>query len=330
MMNRFLSCDWGTSTLRISLVDGDSGEIICSELSDEGIANTFKLWSLTTDANAANRISFYTHILQRHIKSIEKRFDIFLNGVSLIISGMASSTIGFVELPYSELPFTLSGEALIVKHLPPITDFEHKIILISGIKSTTDVMRGEETQLMGCINDLQDTHNNEVYIFPGTHSKHIYINDGKISDFKTYMTGDFFELLSKKSILNNSVEVSTSITDTKSLDSFITGVKDASDLNLLNTAFRVRTNSLFNIYNKQENFNYLSGLLIGTELKDLKNQHVQKIHLLCGKKLEPYYHVAIETLGLANKLQTYAPQWVDEAVIRAHFKLFNQPIFKHD
>ncbi len=329
MTNRFLSCDWGTSTLRISLVDGNTGEIMCTESSDEGMAGTFKLWSLTADADAANRVGFYTYILDRHIKTIEKKLDISLNGVLLIISGMASSTIGFMELPYSELPFALSGEDLTVGYLSSIAGFEHEIAIISGIKSATDVMRGEETQLLGCV-DVQNSSDNHVYIFPGTHSKHIYIKNSQVTDFETYMTGEFFELLSKKSLLSNSVEAGEGFPGSKYLDSFVAGVEDAIDLNLLNAAFRVRTNALFGIYDKQENFNYLSGLLIGTELKSLKNHHIGKIHLLCGKALELYYRVAIETLGQAYKLQTYTPQWVDEAVVRAHFRLFDQKFFKHD
>ncbi len=67
-------------------------------------------------------------------------------------------------------------------------------------------MRGEETQLIGC---LKSGKQDGFFIFPGTHSKHVEVEDGMVKDFKTYMTGEFFELLSQKSILLNSVEENT-------------------------------------------------------------------------------------------------------------------------
>jgi 2-dehydro-3-deoxygalactonokinase len=328
-MNRFLSCDWGTSTLRINLVDSKTGQVLYGENSDEGIARTFKLWSINGNTDEMQRINFYIDVLHQHIKSIERKLKLSLKGTQLFISGMASSTIGFIELPYSELPFSLSGLDLKTKRIPANDDFEHDITIISGIKSYDDVIRGEETQLLGCIDGMYGTINNQVCIFPGTHSKHIYINNNEITGFKTYMTGDFFELLSQKSILSNSVETVHDIEKPEFLKSFIKGIIDACSLNLLNAAFKVRTNSLFDIYTKKQNFNYLSGLVIGSELKDLKDHYTENIHLLCGSGLERYYRIAIEELGLGNKLRLYSAQWVDEAVVRAHFKINDQAEFTY-
>jgi 2-dehydro-3-deoxygalactonokinase len=229
-----------------------------------------------------------------------------------------------MELPYSELPFTLSGPEFNMIHLPAQENFDHAIIIISGVKSMDDVMRGEETQLIGCIDAITDISKNELFIFPGTHSKHIYVSDNTIISFKTYMTGDFFELLSQKSILHNSVEKESNLEYPEYLASFKQGVIDAVDSNLLNAAFKVRTNSLFDIYNKKQNFTYLSGLLIGTELKDLITVDAETIHLICGSGLEKYYRIAFEALNLNKQVKTYSPQWVDEAVVRAHHKIYNQ------
>jgi 2-dehydro-3-deoxygalactonokinase len=320
-MNTFLSCDWGTSTLRLNLVNSNTGEILYKETSDEGMSRIFTLWNLSGQTDENQRMPFYLNVLQQHIKSIEHKLNISLKGAKLIISGMASSSIGFVEIPYSNLPFSLSGDSLKMKHLPANEDFEHDITIISGVRSDDDVMRGEETQLIGCI-DPGKQIDNELFIFPGTHSKHISINNNQATAFKTYMTGDFFELLSQKSILSAGVEKDNDITDLDNLLSFKNGVADAVDANLLNAAFKVRTNNLFGVYSKKENFNYLSGLLVGTELKNLASSDTEKIHLLCGSVLEQYYQIAFHELGLSNKLQTYPAQWVDEAVVRAHYKIY--------
>lgn len=320
-MNAFLSCDWGTSALRLNLVDAQSGLVITRESSDQGIARTFSQWNAT---DKSSRMAFYLDILQQHIISMEQRTGTSLDGLKLFISGMASSSMGLMELPYSDLPFALSGPDLRVKHLPSQENFNHAISIISGVKSTDDVMRGEETQLMGCIDDTAGGTKNDLFIFPGTHSKHTLVNNDQITGFKTYMTGDIFELLSQKSILSNSVEKESDLENPDFLTSFKQGVTDAISSNLLNAIFKVRTNNLFDIYTKKQNFTYLSGLLIGTELKDLLTSTAERFHLLCGSGLAKYYLIAFEQLNIENKLKTYSPQWVDEAVVRAHYKIYNQ------
>jgi 2-dehydro-3-deoxygalactonokinase len=319
-MNYFLSCDWGTSAFRLKLVDASSGEIIAGESTDEGIADTFAQWKTAGDT----RESFYLNVLGLQITAIEKKLNLNLDGVPLIVSGMASSSIGIMELPYSVLPFDLSGSNLTIRHLTETADFNHKITLISGVGSGDDVMRGEETQLIGCIAPLQTVINDEIFIFPGTHSKHIRINNNQVTGFKTFMTGDFFELLSQKSILSASVEKTPDIESPGQLSSFKAGVEEGASNGLLSAAFKVRTNNLFGKYSKAENFNFLSGLLIGAELKDMASVTPKKVHLLCGSKLEQYYQIAFECLGLSQQLETYPAQWVDDAAARAHFKIYHQ------
>ena len=297
---------------------------MAGESSDCGIAKTFELWKGTNKTDENSRVSFYLDVLQQLISNLETRLNVSLNGVKIFISGMASSSIGFIELPYSQLPFALSGPGLQIKHLPAPEGFNHAISIISGVRSAGDVMRGEETQLMGCMEAVESPAINQVFILPGTHSKHIYVHQNNITGFKTYMTGDLFELLSQKSILHNSIEKENDIEAEENTLSFKQGVTDAANANLLHAIFKVRTNNLFNVYTKKQNFFYLSGLLIGTELKDLAANSKDQFHLLCGARLEKYYRMAFEQLNMAKQLKTYAPQWVDEAVVRAHHQIYNQ------
>lgn len=67
-------------------------------------------------------------------------------------------------------------------------------------------MRSEEVQLIGAVEGQKDSAAETGYIFPGTHFKHIYVQRKQVTDFKTYMTGEYFELLSQKNILRESVE----------------------------------------------------------------------------------------------------------------------------
>ena len=66
------------------------------------------------------------------------------------------------------------------------------------------------------------------------------------------------------------------------------------------------------------------------KLKEYMDVKIQKIHLLCGSKLALYYDIGLKKLGFSDKLQTYSSQLVDEAVIRAHYKINNQQELSHD
>ena len=219
-MNRFISCDWGTSAFRLRLVEASTNLVVTEVKIEQGIASTFKLW---TDSKVVNdRFSFYRAVLSEYIAKLEHQAGYTLDNVTIVISGMASSSIGMVELPYKELSFRTDGGDLFTHVIEASEDFKHKIIIISGVKSTTDVMRGEETILIGC--NAEYSEEEQVFIFPGTHSKHIIVKNGTAHDFKTYMTGEIFDLLCNKSILSNSVEKDDNDIGNKSNLYFINGV----------------------------------------------------------------------------------------------------------
>ena len=320
-MGNFLSCDWGTSSFRIRLADAVTGKVLAEEISGTGIAATFESWNATGDEGEEKRTAFYLNIINDHIKKLEAKANCPLNGVKEIISGMAASSIGLINLSYNLLPLDVNNPVIQTAFIPANGNFDHDIWLLSGIKSDDDVMRGEETQLIGCI-DPSRTINNELFVFPGTHSKHISVKDNKIVAIKTFMTGDLFDLLSQKSMLNTSVEKST-LDETTHLNAFKKGVKDTLDTNLLHSIFKVRINHLLELANKKENFNYLSGLLIGTELKDLKATDVSQINLVCSSNLVNYYEAALAELNLSTPVRTFRPGWVDEAVVRGQLKIAN-------
>ena len=310
-MDKFLSCDWGTSSFRIRLVSLPGLDVVAEEKSDEGIASTFNLWK-EENSIEENRFDFYLSILKKGIKNLEQQLKIPLENIPVVISGMASSTIGMMEMPYKYLPVHADGSDLITKKFEKTDNFPHGILIISGIRTDNDVIRGEETQLAGC-----SSAEDGFFIFPGTHSKHISVKDGTAVDFKTYMTGEFFELLASKSILSSSV-VKGSVTD-QSLQAFDKGVNDAG-LNLLHASFLVRTNQLFNKYSKEENYYYLSGLLIGIELKDLKNVSHSNIFLIGTRELCSYYEKALQILEPGKKIKTIN---AEEATIKGQYRIFS-------
>lgn len=321
MTGKFISCDWGTSSFRLRLVDTKTLAILAEQQSDEGIAVTFDAWKKTGDPNPENRINFYLAVIEKNCRALEEKINKSLDGISVLISGMASSTIGLIELPYYPVPFPVNGCELNTHVLKATPDFKHDTFIISGVKSEDDVMRGEETQLIGLINDsVINTTIENLFIFPGTHSKHMLIKNGNLIGFKTYMTGEFFNLLSNNSILKDSVQITD---DQDHHANFKRGVLASLQNNLLHSAFSVRTNVLFDKLTKADNYFYLSGLLIGTELQELKKSSAIPIHLCGGSNLSLHYAAALEILGLTKQTTIIDPQQMDKAVIAGQLKIYN-------
>ncbi|GAB2862427.1 2-dehydro-3-deoxygalactonokinase [Hymenobacter ruber] len=294
----FLSCDWGTTAFRLRLVERDTLNIIAEESSKEGNAATAERWQQTGQP-PEQRVAFYLAVVRQHIQQLEAAAKSPLAGVPVVISGMASSTIGMAELPYKPLPFAVDGSDLLTKTIVPTADFPHPVLLISGVQSDDDVMRGEEVQLVGC--GFENTPEEQLFLHPGTHAKHVTVQNGQATALKTYMTGEFFALLSTKSILAASVEEGGKLAEGRHQQWFAQGVLESQQANLLHNAFLVRTNDLFHKNSKPENYFYLSGLLIGSECHELL-AHLPAHIVLAGEAvLVDLYGAALRVLGIAHK-----------------------------
>ena len=99
------------------------------------------------------RVAFYLAVVRQHVQQLEVAAETALAGVPMVISGMASSTIGMAELPYKPLPFAVDGSDLLIKTIAPTTDFPHSVLLISGVKSADDVMRGDLAHDLGAVRE---------------------------------------------------------------------------------------------------------------------------------------------------------------------------------
>lgn len=307
-MSKILSCDWGTSSFRLRVIDNQTAHIIEETTDGLGIAAIHAKW-IESNLPETEKIDFYLSFLYESITQLteNERFSL-----PVLISGMASSSIGIVEVPYTKTPFLLSEISLNyqrVKH--KIT--KQQIYIFSGICSENDIIRGEETLLIG--SDFSDKEKTLV-ILPGTHSKHIFVENKEIVSIKTYMTGEFFELLSKKSILAATVETPTFFDE----KAFRKGVKDSKNGCLLHQAFQVRTQTLLNGVSPESNHHYLSGLLIGVELLAIQKEKSAIIQLICGEHLKEMYRIALEMLDL----QCVTFQAADAALVRGHCRLLKQ------
>ncbi|WP_375582440.1 2-dehydro-3-deoxygalactonokinase [Cyclobacterium xiamenense] len=320
-MIQFLSCDWGTSSFRLRLVRVEDMRIIGEYLSEMGVQQANRDYLNAKDSSG--RTFFYRKLIKKAVRSLESELHLDLAQTMIICSGMASSSIGIDELPYAELPFPVDGSRMNIQFYRPTEEMDHPLFLLSGVKSESDVMRGEETQLIGIILQLKNFDGSGVFVFPGTHSKHITVSKQVVTDFQTYMTGEVFWLMSRSSILSKSVSEGEENGDASEL-AFIEGVRVGAKNNLLGSLFQVRTNDLFGKLVQNDNFHFLSGLLIGNELCNLVRNERRPVFLCAEGPLHYWYAKALEILRVEAKV--LSPQEVRQAVVYGQFEIVNDTI----
>ena len=325
MNNYIVSCDWGTSEFRLRLINIAEDIVVGEIISSEGVLNIHNRWA--ADSQKITLKKFYLELLLKQIELLLKKNSTDFKDVPVIISGMASSSIGIEEQPYANIPFALDGKNAVLKFMEKNADFPYDILLISGVREIADVMRGEETQMIGIAQmvELMKLTEDAICIFPGTHSKHIKISNGNIVSFKTYITGELFQLLSTKSVLKGSVsnEHNDKVMDEMNLKSFYKGIdQSGNNGNLLNKLFSVRTNDLFDLLSHQENFFYLSGLLIGCEIRSLEQEPSAQIILCSGNSMFLLYQLAIEKLNFGHPAIFIQPEMMDKAAFVGQHQIF--------
>ena len=305
--SHFISVDWGTSNFRMRLVNSTDLAVMNKVESDQGVKPLYQKWLEQNEP----REEFFLQFLLEKVISFG---DAIVGDTPIIISGMASSTIGMRALPYAKLPFSCSGEDLHVEYIKNST-IEQPIYLVSGVAGDDDVIRGEETQLIG-LHDFTSNHKTILYILPGTHSKHIYVEDNFVVGYDTFMTGEMFEVISKHTILKDSIRTSA-FTDVNRL-AFIKGIQSKSS-QLIKHLFKIRAKDILSRTTKEENFFFLSGLLIGQELSCIPSGQFDEIILAVDGTLTTMYTLGAEILNIKCALVDHAR--MQNAVILGHSRI---------
>jgi 2-keto-3-deoxy-galactonokinase len=223
-----LCCDWGTTSFRLQLVEADTLQIRAKTTEGEGILKTFRAWT-ASGRPEQDRLAFYLAAIHERIASLERDAGFPLSGVPLIISGMASASVGICDIAYRKLPLAVDGSDLEVLTMPASPEFPYPLAIVSGGCTDADVMRGEETLVVGALADHTVGDEAWLVILPGTHSKHVSIRQGRAVNVATYMTGEFFALLSQQSILAQTVEAGGGLEQAGLRDEFIRGVRDGAN-----------------------------------------------------------------------------------------------------
>jgi 2-dehydro-3-deoxygalactonokinase len=230
----------------------------------------------------------------------------------IIASGMITSRNGWVETPYVSVPSGVQqlADALVTHKTSDGTTITFVTGMTADHNGVPDVMRGEETQIIGASGLGMS---NGIFVMPGTHSKWITVSCDQIVDYSTYMTGEVFAALSKHTILATLMEYAPF-----KEDAFRKGcaVGLAEGSNFLHDLFGVRSLPLFGKITGTMVKDYLSGLLIGAEVKGADVAQIKGPVTIIGRDdLADRYEIALSIAGLKTNR---AP---DDIVARGHFMI---------
>ena len=317
----WLSVDWGNSSFRARLVEsGSPPRIRWASRSDVGTLDAYREWQ-ETDHGKTTQSEAMRKALCRLITDALAEHDVSPDGIRAVVSGMASSSVGIESLPYAHCPFRLDGSALSYKTYPPDKTVPVRLEVMSGLCDDVSAMRGEETLLVGLFAQSPESFDGKVrVVMPGTHAVHVSVTDGHAVGIRTFMTGELFELLRKKSILAQSVTGDTLSAEDARSDGFREGVQTALREGLPVSLFRVRARYLLHNRRAHENTCFLSGLLIGTEAAVLATSNAEKILVAAPERPAAFYRSACEIAGV-QRVRFVPPRELDTAIVYGQARL---------
>ncbi|HEX2115928.1 MAG TPA: 2-dehydro-3-deoxygalactonokinase [Alphaproteobacteria bacterium] len=273
-MTALIGLDWGTSNCRAFRIARD-GAVLETRAAAQGI-----LAVKNGDFAAA-----YEALIGDWLKA---------HAVPVLMCGMIGSRQGWVEAPYVDLPAGAAQLACALAKVPGQLAAIVPGLVGDALAGGRDVIRGEETQIVGA---LDPQEHDALYCLPGTHSKWVKVEGGRMVRFATFMTGEVYGVLRQHSILGRLME-----SETHDDRAFSAGIeRGRSPGGLLHQIFSVRTEGLFGAMTPAALPSYLSGLLIGHELRAaLAAFPAARIVLVGAPALTERYRAAIDREGRAS------------------------------
>ena len=245
---RVIVVDWGTTSLRCMLVEADG--------------------TISAETEAKSGIQFVRRKkFEFALMNVIGPWLVEYGALPVLALGMITSRNGWMEVPYVACPATVVelADGMIRATLSNGSD----IYFLAGITYEArypfpDVMRGEETQIVGF-----GLHGSQIIVLPGTHSKWAKINQGAISDFQTFITGEVFALFAQHSFIAKAATQEVLHDDWEALERGASAARSAAgqDMAFLTQLFSVRTGMLAGKLSPSQTLSYLSGLVIGNEFR---------------------------------------------------------------
>jgi 2-dehydro-3-deoxygalactonokinase len=270
----FIAGDWGTSRLRLYLCD--SGGHVLARGEGEG----------ASVPDCAGRFA----------KAVAP-WDQAHGVLPAILGGMVGSTIGWKEVPYLGCPARPQAIASAALHL----DVSGRAIAIlpglscTGKTGAPDVMRGEETQILGALRLHSElAKGRHLFCLPGTHAKWVVVEDGAVIQFQTALSGELFELLRRHSVLardGGEVDINS-----PALAEALDFVRANPDVDLLHLLFSTRARVVTGEMAKGDAASWMSGLVLGKDIATALKLFDREgpVQLICTPALAALYGRALK------------------------------------
>ena len=247
---RMIALDWGSTRLRAWLL-GEHGAVLAERQNGEGA-------SMLEGGAAA---------FDRALSTLAG--DWLEMGVPTLACGMVGSAHGWREAPYVACPARLGS---LHEHLAEVRTSGNAVVhIVPGLidapaQSTPDVMRGEETQVLGLVHAKPALAAGACVLMPGTHAKWVQLRDGVVTGFRTRMTGEVYALLRSHSVLARLMSRDDGGWHSEAFDAGVQAAQRSGGADLLGQLFAVRTLGLTQRWPAAALSDHLSGMLIGHEL----------------------------------------------------------------
>lgn len=244
-----IGVDWGSTGLRVFLIGAGGLPLTCR--------------AATQGSSTLKDTGAYAEALDRLAGDWLQARPV----LPVLACGMVGSKHGWQEVPYVGCPADASQLAAGLR-----SPESERLLIVPGLlhspgDAPPDLMRGEETQIVGALQLRPDLMPESCIILPGTHSKWAQVRQGRVLGFATHMTGELFAVLREHSVLGRLMPDASGGQD---LPAFLAGVDAARDdarLGLSHLLFAVRSLGVTERMNAGGLADYLSGLLIGHELQ---------------------------------------------------------------
>ncbi len=294
-----IGIDWGTSNLRGYLLS-PGGDILEQTSSTRGIGNV-------QDNDFPSALEEVCGLwLSNHPDS------------RLLLSGMIGSRQGWVEAPYCPCPcdFETIHQHAVALPSQRLTGYVLPGLSGPGLSGAPDVIRGEETQVVGLV-ALQPGLTGTICL-PGTHSKWVSLKGNYIEGFSTFLTGELFATLCDHTLLGRLMT-----SESAAPEAFMLGLdQSAAAGGLLHQVFSARTRCLVGDLAGDDIGSYLSGIVIGSEIRAVAEQGYleDEVHLVGGNDAAQNYSDALHAMGAKVKV------WSGESVTVAGLSLFGRQL----
>lgn len=268
----FIAADWGTTNRRAYLIGRDGRNV--DEFED-----------------GRGALSIGKGEFPAAVAQIRER----LGDLPLLLAGMIGSNRGWVEAPYVPCPAGIEQLAGKLVWVEP-----GRTAIVPGVSyaddTRADVMRGEEVQVLGAL-AAGAVPADGLVCHPGTHNKWIRLRGGRIVAFRTVMTGELFNLLKSHSILSELLAEPVA-----AAAAFRAGVRYALDHDDLTAElFAVRARVLLGRGAREDASSYVSGLLIGADVRAGLDDQPEEIVVMARPELTSLYSAALAEAGRSSR-----------------------------